>query len=635
MNNKLTHLIGILRNIDSEITDLEDEKLKKEIVIADLKKSTEETIDKLNLIFADKGKGMTQLLNLKEEVIKTYFEQINSTFNSYYSNSFEKYKLLFEVVQSLLNEIQRIDYLSLIQEKNVILVGGNGVGKSSFASYLKESMSSNIVVIPAQKFLFYDKMINSLHLTERDLVNNLQKENFIGRGRFHNSNDDYEVRSFMNELSELFSKLITVIVNEQVAEEHSIIKSNTEFVQPSEETILYRLNNLWRTLIPDIIFEMDTTKRTLIPIKNGQAYSLNAMSDGEKSILYYICQVFLAEENSFIVVDEPETFLNVSNFNRLWNALENHRKDCKFIYISHDIDFIVTRSNVDLLWCKNYIHPNHWEIKNLKSETGGFNNLPRELLSEILGIRKSILFCEGKKASLDYQVYTELFNEEVVVVPVEGHRQVIQYTKAYNDSPILNNNHAYGIIDSDLMTEEQINDYKESGIYTLPFNEIEMIFFTDEIMNCVLRGLFTEEEISEKITEFKNEIFKEMSQNKETVVQEKIKKYIDNNLSNYRINGLKSSDKIIDEVVAWLHDLNLLNFEIVFSEELDVIIQEENYNALLKVTPQKKSISKGLANKILDSNYETKAKNKLKLDKELSNEIRRKYFSHVVFENTL
>lgn len=237
-------------------------------------------------------------------------------------------------MQSLLNETKRIDYLSLIQEKNVRLVGGNGVGKSSFASYLKESMSINIVVIPAQKFLFYDKMINSLHLTERDLINNLQKENFIGRGRFHNSNDDYEVRRFMNELSELFSKLITVIVNEQVAEEHSIIKSNTKFIQPSEETILYRLNNLWRTLIPDIIFEMDTTKRTLIPIKKGQAYSLNAMSDGEKSILYYICQVFLAEENSFIVVDEPETFLNVSNFNRLWNALENHRKDCKFIYIT-------------------------------------------------------------------------------------------------------------------------------------------------------------------------------------------------------------------------------------------------------------------------------------------------------------
>lgn len=271
----------------------------------------------------------------------------------------------------------------------------------------------------------------------------------------------------------------------------------------------------------------------------------------------------------------------------------------------------------------------------MKSETGVFNDLPRELLSEILGIRKSILFCEGKKSSLDYQVYTELFNEEVVVVPVEGHRQVIQYTKAYNESPILNNNHAYGIIDSDLMTEEQISDYKKRRIYTLPFNEIEMIFFTDEIMNCVLKGLFTDEKISEKITEFKKETFKKMSQNKEIVVQEKMKKYIDNNLSNYRINGLKSSDKIIDEVVEWLHDLNLSNFETDFSKELDVIIQQENYTALLKVTPQKKSISKGLANKILDSNYETKAKNKLKLDKELLNEIRREYFSHVVFESAL
>lgn len=82
MINKLTQLIDILQDIVSEITDLEDEKLKKDIVIEDLKKSTEETISKLKLTFFDTGKSMTQLLNLKEEVIQTYFEQINSIFTS-------------------------------------------------------------------------------------------------------------------------------------------------------------------------------------------------------------------------------------------------------------------------------------------------------------------------------------------------------------------------------------------------------------------------------------------------------------------------------------------------------------------------------------------------------------------------
>ncbi|ARF18217.1 DUF4435 domain-containing protein [Sporosarcina ureae] len=448
----------------------------------------------------------------------------------------------------------------------------------------------------------------------------------------HNSNNDYEVGQFMKELSQLFSKLITVVVNEQIKEEHSIINSEVIDNESKNNTILSKLNSLWKNLIPDIIFEMDTTNRTLIPMKNNQQYSLNAMSDGEKAILYYICQILLAEENSFIVVDEPETFLNASNFNRLWDTLESYRRDCRFIYISHVIDFIVTRSNADLLWCKSYTYPDKWDIKNLEYEDELSRMFPKELLSEILGARKPILFCEGKKDKLDYIIYNSVFRDEVIVCPVDGHNQVIQYTRAYNKSPILSNNSAFGIIDADLMSEEQISSYEEEGIFTLPFNEIEMILFTEEVMCSVLEGVYMPEEVKDKIQVFKDNFFNLVEIENEAIVQQKLKKHMDNELSNYRINNLQTGNEMVSEVKEWLDNLNLPMIEEAFSNILQQINWNSDYRELLKVSPQKNSISKGLANKFLDSKYEEKAKNKIKLDKTLSNLIKENYFSHITFK---
>ncbi|PRY82929.1 DUF4435 domain-containing protein [Alkalibacterium olivapovliticus] len=632
MENRKNQLLEILKEINLEIVSIEEPELKHERIVVQLKDLITDVNEKLINLISIKDMSNDQLLHLVSEVNKNYYSQIKNLISRYHSNPLEKYNSLIEVVQSLTNEIKRIDYLSLVGKNNVTLVGGNGVGKSSFASYMKESLSSNIVVIPAQKFLFYDKMIGSLHLTDKKLINNIQKQNLIGRGKFeNNSKNDYVVQSFMADLSKIFSKLVTVVTNTQIEQEHVLVTTNSIENDSKDKTILYRLNYLWKSLIPDIVFEVDTTNRVLVPIKNGQRYSLNAMSDGEKAMLYYICQVFLAEENSFIVVDEPETFMNVSNFNRLWDTLESYRTDCKFIYISHVIDFIVTRSNADLLWCKSYDHPNDWEIENLELEEDLSNSFPKELLSEIIGVRKPILFCEGKKGSLDYLVYSKIFQEEIVVCPVEGHNQVIQYTRAYNNSPILNNNKAFGIIDADLMSQKQIDEYKEEGIFTLSFNEIEMIFFTDEIMKNMLENYFPSNEVEEKIEIFKNEFLSLVNSEKESIVQQKLKKYLDARLSKYRINKLQPSNEMLIEVKSWLDSIEIETIEQSFLTELECIIREADYDALLKVSPQKKSVSKGLANRLLDNNYEEKAKNRLKLDEELSKEIRNVYFSHIMF----
>ena len=213
IKERVNQIIVSLNDINTEISGITDELLIENIVIKALKSSISSLVNKLEESNISDVSNNTQLNTLVDEITNNFYDHIISFGNRYHSDLIEKYTYIQNIIDSLLNDLNRIEYLSLIREKNVVLVGGNGVGKSSFASYLKDSMSNNIVVIPAQKFLFYDKQINSLHLTDKEKMRDIQKTNFIGRGKFTTKAQDYEVRQFTNELSELFSRLVTVISN--------------------------------------------------------------------------------------------------------------------------------------------------------------------------------------------------------------------------------------------------------------------------------------------------------------------------------------------------------------------------------------------------------------------------------------
>jgi energy-coupling factor transporter ATP-binding protein EcfA2 len=124
--------------------------------------------------------------------------------------------------------------------------------------------------------------------------------------------------------------------------------------------------------------------------ENIDEYAANFMSDGEKVVLYIVGQVLTAPENCFIIVDEPEIFLNKNILNKLWYKLETLKSDCKFIYLTHDLDFAIDRQYAYKYWIKSYTKENFdfSEIEN--------NEIPEKLTMELLGSQKNILFCEGK-----------------------------------------------------------------------------------------------------------------------------------------------------------------------------------------------------------------------------------------------
>ena len=182
-----------------------------------------------------------------------------------------------------------------------------------------------------------------------------------------------------------------------------------------------------------------------------------------------------APKNSLVIVDEPEVFLHRTVVDKLWNRLEKERLDCTFIYMTHDLQFATSRVGLKS-WIKSYEHPSKWKIQLIDE-----SDIPEQLLLELLGSCKQILFCEGTSTkSLDKKIFDILF-PQFTICPVESCKDVINYTKAYNRINQTNTK-AYGLVDSDFRTNEEIAELKANNVFTYHLAEIENVFLVEDFI---------------------------------------------------------------------------------------------------------------------------------------------------------
>ena len=560
--------------------------------------------------------------NILEQFISSNSRHIDTL---YYKGSLivDEDKIEFKkILENFSEEIERLKYLRIFNESNTIIVGANGSGKSALAAHFKKSDADGIIVIPAQKILFFLQK-QAISFSDEENIRNIQKKNFNDK----NYEEDYLVSNKVTELSEVFSYHISAIINDLARAGADKIVSNKD-----SEVKYTKLLEIWKKFYSDIELKYDTNKRKLIPEKNGKEYNLNSMSEGEKVSLFYIMVTLFAPKDAYIIVDEPETFLNPSIYNRLWYLLEEYRIDCRFIYISHNLEFISSRNSHSIYWCKKYDGNKDWDLKKISGELEG---IPKELVIELLGARKNILFCEGNKESLDYKVYTTLFENEIVVIPVGGHKDVINYTKAFNKSTLFDGN-VYGIIDRDYHGEETLKKYEENNVYHLDFNEIEMFLITKEILESVLEVNFSADECYERIQNFQGEVIKEIKTKKNLIINKSIKFLIDENrftIDNKQLKSLYTDkkDSIYNEEAIknyfskLLEEINIDEKINELDNRIDKLVSEENYEEALKVSDLKYLFT-DKAKKVFDLDYESFCLTKIQLNKNLRKILRDKYF---------
>ena len=544
--------------------------------------------------------------NLLESICNCYGGDIHS-----YDSLFPQIIYNFKVIK-LFSFIAKID-------STTVIIGANGAGKTSLINELRKNNSkinsNEMFVLPAQKLLCF-----ATHIQDRNVVD---EDSYITE--FNNISLKYEtIDLYLNQIDANFSNTFTKLITLLVKDYTNIVTRRSRKEKDLPLTLWDRVEQIWNKIFPEIIFELEPDDRVVKVEKNGSKYSINGLSDGERCVLFYIGNVLLAPENSYIIVDEPETFLNAAVYNELWDLLISERPDCQFIFASHNMDFVQSRTNATYIWCKNFEAPYDLDYQVLEES----QEIPLPLLNEVSGAKKPILFCEGTKNSLDYQIYSKLFSEFCFVKPVQGHKQVIQYTKAYNKLKESYGNEAYGIIDYDWMDEARIESYKKKNIFVLPFNEIEMLLVDEEIVNSVLSD--DEEDKKQKINKIRDTVIGLCTTNKDKIIRIALKKKLDEFMEGHLIETREPTE---DEARTFLENLSE-KFDITVTlDNITKIVEDSiassDFSTILKICNLKNEIIGSKEIKEIVSNLKENALSSIAMNNDLQITLRHEYFEEL------
>lgn len=389
------------------------------------------------------------------------------------------------------------------QNNSVIIIGANGSGKTKLGEWMEKRDEDTSHRVGAQRSLVFGSFIKQkgyeqatnllLYGQENKQTNHIHRWGSDGEKINYTTMllNDYE-----NVLSALFA-----LKRKETDEYISECKIREEAGQIHDKVPLMVtdvLQRIWNSIFPQRGIKFDDAKVTAVDLKDGTAkeYRGSDMSDGERVALYLIAQALCVPNKKTIIIDEPEIHLHRSIMNRLWTAIENERQDCLFIYITHDTQFAANHRLAKKIWVKSY-DGEHWDLAEIID-----SNLPEELLLNILGNRRPVLFVEGTEDSYDTKLYSELY-KDYYVVPCGGCSGVITQTKAMKSNLQLHHLKCYGLIDRDFRSDHEIDRLRENDIYTIKVAEVENMFLVEELLHVVNSSMcFTDDSRIKKVKSY-------------------------------------------------------------------------------------------------------------------------------------
>lgn len=559
-------------DVDPELVEMHERliKLYREILI--IVKSMSLAFNYVNQ-FQDQ---ISRTINLFALQTYTDQNQIEHIGRAQCRKQVEQYKdaiiIAFNETQFTLDFFRKLSFFS----KNIVAVGANGSGKTSLANDLKQHLTQQGVVIGAQKILVMPTFssisnaqttfgkLNSIQAMDKTLRQTYSTE---GGGSIWNA-----IHQTASEFQILLDNLLanrSAIWNKYCEETRQ-----KEVYSPVPETNLDKVIETWNYLLTHRTLACtDGINLTLTPKNGGPKYPAHLMSDGEKVILYLVAQVLQAPRSGFIVVDEPEIYLHKTILSKLWDRLESERQDCIFIYLTHDLDFAVSRQKAKKVWIKSFNPPNEWEIEDIPA-----NEIPEQLLLELLGSRRDILFCEGKKESLDTKVFEILF-PQFTICPVASCLDVINHTKAFNRIPNTLTR-ALGIIDRDYHSEERLKALLSDGVYNYALAEIENLFLVDSFLELLAKQLLKDTSV---VDEIKKDVVSRLSSEKELQISNYVSAKINYYFANSHVTKGRGIESIKANFQTFCSQVNIEGWYTARSDEITKIVESNDYSRALQI----------------------------------------------------
>ena len=220
---------------------------------------------------------------------------------------------------------------------------------------------------------------------------------------------------------------------------------------------------------------------------NGTSFNIAQMSDGERAAAIMAAKVLTVGPGTTLLIDEPERHLHRSIIEPFLSALFTVRQDCAFLISTHEIALPIANpesSVVILRSCQwNGDQASAWNAEVLQSGS----ELPEDLKRDVLGARRRILFVEGESNSLDLPLYGALF-PELSVIPKGSCEEVVRAVKGLRGSCGHHYVEAFGLIDRDDRTEDEVNKLAQDGIFALEVYSVESLYYCSDAIEAVAHG---------------------------------------------------------------------------------------------------------------------------------------------------
>lgn len=351
--------------------------------------------------------------------------------------------------------------------RQVTLIGANGSGKSRFCDWLVDKCGDKAYRISALKALFPQTEPSHLKGSIDYLFEQVNKSNSLAQSDAKTEFDKLTYIMLADEFRELMNYKAHLLMGDDVA---------------FPKTLLDKTVKMWQEIFPQNKILRANGKLMFTTEGHKDTYSALRLSDGERTVLYYIGAVLYAMPEAVIFVDDPETFIHPSIMQALWNVIEVMRPDCTFIYNTHDVDFASSRIDNKCVWVKSYEPAQAtWDYEVF--EPG--SQLSDNLYFDILGTRKPVLFIEGDAThSIDNRLYPLIF-PDYTVKPLGSCEKVIESVRSFNDLRSFHHLDSWGIVDRDRRGAQEVQYLRDKKILVPNVAEIENILMLSDVIAAV------------------------------------------------------------------------------------------------------------------------------------------------------
>lgn len=513
--------------------------------------------------------------------------------------------------------------LTLEVGSQLFIVGANGSGKSALIQqFVSSNAGKKIRRISAHRQTWFTS--GSINLTP------------YTRKQFEQNNAHYERATSARWMDHDSEQKQMAVLFDLVAKENERARCIAQFldaknieeaqkISAESKSPFERINKLLG--LGSLAITLEFEGEDILARHKGvsEIFSIEKMSDGERNAVIIAATVLTVERGTLLLIDEPERHLHRAIIEPFLSALFDQRKDCAFLISTHEIELPLANPEAQVLMVRSCRwqgdSPSAWDAELLEANV----DLPEDLKRAILGSRKKILFVEGKHQSLDLPLYDALF-PGILVVSKGGCGDVIKAVKGLRSSESLHNIDAFGLIDLDNRTDEEVNQLEESGIFALRVCSAESIYYCSDAIAAVARrqaeSLGSDADEMEKSA--KREVFDALNENG-----------LAKRMAARRCERIVSK-KILSQIPDWKSiERNLdINFNLpigpLFSDELarlKNLVDGENLDEIFARYPLREShildaIAKTL--ELTKTNYKQTLLSRIRDDAELAKKLKRR-----------